>query len=384
MKERVTMPICFLALLCLFACQSKQSIENLPDQGPSVYTIDLNAKSVGFLDQIESISIFSFEETSESLLSMNSFFFDYEDGVIVVQEGEGTVFVFDKQGSFVSKFERKGDGPEEYKSMQNTVYRDGFIETYDMQKQRLVRYSLEGDFLSELKLPYRAMHVLHEDDKYLLSMGNKSEGDSANYNLIILDEEAQVLSKGLPIDKPVPFPIATGINEFKRVDDQVVFNALLTDSLMLIDGLEAKPFIKFDFGDDWFWTEEMYADGGKAMSAISQAVEEDGKVWIYTWAIGPNRIEMSYNTSFSNSRNGYVDRATGEFHHYDYGGWGDGKPQIRVVRFEGDELLLMMTSDTLDPLVQKLGEDKYRVLGGVSLERIMESENPVMVWVKFK
>ena len=179
----------FFFTLILISCQSESSEKVVTPDGPIIYPIDITAEGVDFLSQVESISIFGFEETEESLLKPSSLFFYHKDGVLVIEEQAGTIYVFDKSGSFVSKFNHKGDGPEEYGQMWNTVYRNGFVETYDMPKQQLVRYDLEGDFLGKLKLPHRANHLIYTGERYVLSMGNKIAEDSASNNIISVDNQ---------------------------------------------------------------------------------------------------------------------------------------------------------------------------------------------------
>ena len=365
--------------LCVFSCGVNGSDDSKSTLESTVYKIDLNADKVDFLSQIAAISIFGFEETEHSLLNPSSFFFNYENGVIVVDEVSGTVYLFDLEGRYLRKFNRMGRGPEEYQSMQNTVYRDDLIETYDVRGKKVKQYDLEGNFLSELKLPDETNHALFNDERYLLSVGNELKIDSTSHKIIFLDLEGKEYAQALPYNIPPPFPMRTNINDFAIAGEQLLYAALLTDSVVMIDGTDVKPFIRFDFGEDWFWTDEMYADG-EAMAALYNV----SKVWIYTWVLGPGRIEMTYSISFSEVRKGYVDRSTGQFYHYKFNAWGDEIPDIKSVRYEEDELLTIITPDVLDVFKSELGEGKYKVRGGVSLESIMASENPVMVRIKFK
>lgn len=369
---------CVLLFLGFSACQlQEQGNETLTDD-PTVYTIDLNAESVEFMDQIESISIFGFEETEESLLNSSSLFFSYEDGVIVVDEVSGSVYKFDANGNYSSKFNRMGGGPEEYQSMQNTVYRDGLIETYDVSKQRMSSYDLEGNFLKALKLPYRASHAIFNDGHYLLSIEIATKSDSLSQKIAFLDVEGQEYDRALPVYTPSPFPMRTTINDFRIADGRLLYAALLTDSVLVIDDSEVKSFIQFDFGEDWFWTEEIYANKN-AMDLLPTA----NKVWYYEWVLGPERIEMTFSISFSEVRRGYIDRKTGQFFEYKFKAWGGEYPGMRNLKFEDGKLLMVMTPDILDAFINELGEERYQ-LDALSLERIMDSENPTLVWVKFK
>lgn len=369
-----------LILVLVLSCQPKGLEESPPSLESFVYKMDLKAKSVDFLSQVESISVFGFEETEHSLLNPSSLFFNYEDGVLVVNEGSGTVYVFDVEGSYVKKFNRKGNGPEEYRSMHNTVYRDGLIEIYDVTGQKIMQYSLDGGFLSALRLPYKATHAIFNDGHYLLSIGHVLKGDTTSYKIALMDLEGKEYARALPFDTPPPFPALTDANDFRMAGNKLLFStALLTDSIWQVDGTDVKPFIRFDFGEDWFWTEEMYADGN-AMSAVSGA----NKVWIYTWVLGPERIEMTYNTDFIEPRRGYVDRSTGQFYHYKFNAWGGKNPDIRNVRFEGNELLMIMTPDLLEVFMTELGGEKCEITVDISLKDLLASENPLMVNVRFK
>gem|GEM_PF-6979394 len=370
---------CLLTVLFVSACESPEAKDTLTENGPFVYPIDLGAASVDFLDQVESISVFGFEESEESLLEISSLFIDYENGLIVVNESSGDVFVFDGEGSFVSKFNRKGGGPEEYDEMAYTVYRNGFIETYNYSKKRLVRYDLQGKYLGETKLPYQATYVLFDKDRYLVSMGGSSAFDSAKYNLRFMDVDGNEYGKALPFDTEIPFGIVSPINAFSALDDQILFNELLSDSIVLIGESDVTSYVKFDFDDQWFWTEDMYARGNESMGLINTA----NKVWIYNWAMGKDRIELSYNTSFQDYRRGFINRSTGEFRHYDYPSWGEEIPSIRSVRFEGGLLVTTMLSDVLDAFIDKLGEGRYSIESGQTLDELLQSENPIIVKIKF-
>lgn len=305
-----TLALLLLIFVSVFSCQSKSTVESAAVES-TVYKIDLKAESVDFLSQVESISVFGFEETEYSLLNQSSFFYNYEDGVLVIDEFSGTVYVFDTEGSYLKKFNRIGNGPEEYASMQNTVYRDGLIETYDPTTQKMMQYDLDGNFLDELKLPYRATHAFYENGHYLLSIANEYKVDTTSHKIVFVNLEGKEYAKALPFDTPPPFPLRTTINDFRMAGERLLYTTtFFLDSVLLVDGTDVKPFIRFDFGEDWFWNEEMFANE-EAMSFVNDVQ----KVWVYTWVLGPGRIEMTYSTGFSEPIRGYIDRSTGQFYH---------------------------------------------------------------------
>jgi basic membrane lipoprotein Med (substrate-binding protein (PBP1-ABC) superfamily) len=139
--------------------------------------------------------------------------------------------------------------------------------------------------------------------------------------------------------------------------------------------------LKLDFGADYFWNDpEMRNDGGKAMSEIGRR----GKVWIFIPKVGEKKIFMTYNTSFQDSEMLLVDRKSDEHRvlnmkknqEEDYG--------FNAIHWEGDRLLASFSSLDVAELSSELQEGIIKFRQGTTLEEIESSENPVLMWVKFK
>lgn len=375
----------FLTLLIsqlMFACQSKTADKSSEiDAAFTTYSIDIKAQSIAFSDQIESIEMLGFEETSESLIRPGAMFFPYEKGYIVVDENNGSVFFFDKIGSFERQFNHKGQGPEEYRTMQNTNYRDGIIETYVSQNQKMMQYGLGGNFIQSLDMPYRPANVIFFDKGYLLGMGNKVLMDSINYNLVFADDQMVAYKKSLRFEKSNAVPLAEGTNDFRIDGDRALFNPLFSDSVYQVKDDKVSPFIHFDFGEEWLWQDDfIHQSMDKSMDAMADA----GKVWLYTWVLGPDRIEITYVTGFGQSSTGFIDRKSKKFYNYDYDWLNRKGLPFMPISFIEDKLLVIFSPDVLGDFISAVGGENVKTIGTLSEVEVLQSENPVLVWVKFK
>lgn len=365
-----------LVALSVVACQSSQ--ENQVATDFSSYKIDVEASSVLFEEQIASLELLGFEESTKSLLNDKVLFFKSEEGYVVVDQDAGTVYLFDDKGAYRSKFNHKGDGPKDYKYMRHTQYRDGLIETFVLEAKKALQYDLEGNFIKSLEMPYFASHVFYHNDGYLLGMGNQVDLDSVYHDVIFTDSEMKPYAFALPFDKPKGVPLAGPDNEFRLFEDKILFNPFWTDSVYQINDNKASPYLRFDFGDAWLW-DEIPLSNDFNVNMIQ------GKVWSFTWVIGRNRIEINYMTDLDQPPGiGYIDRRTGKFSNYKYD-WSERQrlPCIPL-RFEDGKLLVTFLADELDNVIQTVGRNNVFTKGFLSIDDVLASENPVLVWLTFK
>ncbi len=369
----------FLLPFLIIACQTSEEGQSTNEtRAFRTYQIDVKAKSVLFEDQIASLELLGFEESPESLLNGDVLFFKSEGGYVVVDEKAGDVLLFDENGVYQSKFNRKGDGPKEYAYMRQTQYREGLIETFVLGTKKGVQYDLEGNFLQKLELPYFASHVFYHNGGYLLGMGNQVGLDSVDHDVIFADEQMKPYAFALPFDKPKGVPLAGPDNEFRLFNDKVLFSPFWTDSVYQINDNQASPYLRFDFGDAWLW-DEIPLSNDFNVNIIQ------GRVWSYTWVIGEDRIEINYMTDLDQPPGiGYIDRRTGKFLHYKFDWSERQRLPYMPLRFEGDELLAVFLADELGEIIQTVGDENVAVKGFLSIDEVLASENPVLVWVKFK
>ncbi|MFY0592876.1 6-bladed beta-propeller [Roseivirga sp.] len=372
-----------LIIILAVSCQEKKEEVTADTNSFKTYKISMKAEKTDFTDRVQRIEILGLEETGTSLLQPNALYFPHENGVVVINEGEGDVTSFDKQGKYISHFNRKGLGPEEYSSMASSNFRDGIVETISYNSLKMMQYDLQGNLLGAIKLPYVVNDALFFEDGYLLGMAFPIGIDSVKHNLILTDAQLKPTRYALPLNKPEGVPVTPPNNAFQLFKDNALFNPFWTDSIYQIKGSKVEPYAHLDFGDDWLWKDFPLTRSldGKTMDAMNKS----GKVWAYLMVYGEDRIEMNYSYSFEKPPGlGFVDKKSGKFYHYEHN-WSSSKTMPLVpIRYYGHQLLAVVQSDAIEELVSAAGNNNAKVIGAMSLEEISSSENPVLVWIDFK
>lgn len=376
--------VCSLCLISLFSCGSKNENQAEPPQNLDQFrsfNIDMNAPQRKITDLIESVRIFKLEETEESLLG-NVFNVTVHDHMIVFPNtSENTLYFFDDKGNFIRKLNKGGDGPEEYSSLWSYWFKGDTLKIYDNERPRVAFYSLQGDYLGAIKVPERANHVYEDERGYWLDMSLRFRGDSTNYELISYDHLMQNPKYFLPFNQQVGFPITTTTNSMTPYKDKMLYKQILNDTVYSIDGDELEPLAQMNFGSEFLWSDEEMRDNPQgAMNSIN----ESGKVWIVWPKIGERFIYLTYNISFQDSFDMLIDRVAGQQVKIDKRKTQEEKFGLMFNLWKNDEMLVGVNSLDLAEILGELSEEQYSFEEGSSLDLIESSENPAMMWVKFK
>lgn len=346
------------------------------------YPISLEAPRIKFSKLIEQIKIVKLEETEESLLG-NVYNITLHDDIIAFPNTkEKSLYIFNRRGEFVRKLNNSGDGPKEYSSLWSYWFTGDTLKIYDNERPRVVSYSLDGQYLTEIKLPRHAMHVYENERGYWLDLSHRFTGDTTNYELIGYDHSMRGPIEFLPFNQPFGFPVVTTTNSMTPYKDGLVYKQILNDSVYLIRGDKVEPLAHIDFGNHFLWSnKEMLKNPNIGMNEIRTA----NKVWMIWPKVGEELIHLSYNTSFQDSYQVILNRATGKHLQIDTKKDTGEKLGLMMDKWLGNNTMLIGISSTdLSDLLNDLDEDQYAFEEGSSLSVIESSENPALMWVKFK
>lgn len=376
----------FIFLLFVSSCGSKSeeqtSSSSLNRDAFKSYPIDLNAPKIKFADLIEEVEIVRLEETEESLLGSIFNVTLYKDLIVFPNVKEKSLYFFNNKGEYLRTFKRDGGGPKEYSSLWGFWFKGDTLKIYDNERPRVIFYDLEGNYLNEIKVPHNAMHVFENERGYWLDMSHRFSGDSTNYELISYDYKMENPISFLPFNQPFGFPIVTTNNSMTPYKREVVYKQILNDSIYKISGDHIEPFIHFDFGNNYLWKD---ADLLNSPNGGMGAIRESNKVWVIRPEVGEELIYLTYNTSFQDSFKVILDRRTGKHLHIDSRKSTDENLAIVIDRWLGNNTMLISIGSTdLADLLSDLEEIQYSFREGSSLAEIESSENPALMWVKFK
>ncbi|OEK04601.1 hypothetical protein BFP71_14160 [Roseivirga misakiensis] len=344
--------------------------------------IDSKSPKTEFSKQIATLSILGLEETERSLLDGISRLIQTEEDIIIFDDQLLTGYRFNKQGKFLNSINSVGKGPNEYEQITDVIYRNNNIEIYNGLREELLRYDKFGVFQDKLRIPYTPDRILFIENHYLLSRSNKPSLDSMNYHLIWLDDKMNELKRSNPYDKPNPFPLPLFFSDFRTFKNKTFYSLPFNDTIYGVSNGTAKPLIHFDFGEDWLWTEELL---NKQVASMRTVAQKNAPWWIYSWLVSDSRIEVSYYIGFEEIRDGFFNRETNKFYLYSYP-WEiqDAEPPHRWLGYEGDQTLMAISTDALELLLMELESDKYKTIGYLSLEQILNSENPVVLKIEYE
>ncbi|KYG78784.1 6-bladed beta-propeller [Roseivirga echinicomitans] len=367
------------------ACGSqKESIteeKNQTNDEFKVISLSIESEKRKLSDMIESIEIMGLEETDEGLLSGVYGLSEVKGRIIFPSGSEGNVFVYSDQGKFISTFNRQGDGPEEYGRIQHLWIKKDTLFIHDGQRGNINKYDFEGKYLGQIKPSIKPTHYYPYHDGYVGDMNGRPINDSLKFNVVFYDDQLKMTGMKNPYKNVIPFPIVTTVNSLAPYNDDLLYREIFSDTVFLIQDNTVKPLLKLDFGTEYLWNdEEMRADGQKAMNSI----EKSGLVWIFNSKVGNSKIYMNFNTSFSEAFWLLIDRNSESYYQIDNKKNVEESYAFAPIKWEGDVLLASLNSYDLAELIKEIGPGNATFKKGSTLESIESSENPVLLWVKFK
>ncbi|KYG80625.1 6-bladed beta-propeller protein [Roseivirga ehrenbergii] len=377
----------FLLLLVTFSCSKNTSEEEteavvVTDDFKS-YRLDGDQPQERFADLIESVEVVRLEETDNSLLAYVRNLQQTKDYLVFNSSTmESDVFVFDRNGAFVNKINRQGDGPEEYQAVSNIWMESDTLAVYTSSKKTVKRYSLEGDFISTVTLPVAGAHVHGYNGAYAMEMNYSPINDTSYYRYASLGKDLQLSGMYLPVDNKMDMWMSLSMNPISPYKDGVTLLRMMSDTVYRLSDNQFTPFIHFDFGQDWYWNESrdlLQAFGG-AMQTTDKLWSVHAQIsikaiWVYTFSgVSQEKAPPSY----------LIDRATGQIRSVDMRTKDKPKGVAVAMDWDDDRLIFTVQSPDMRSFLSELNEDQIKFRQGTTLEEIESSENPVLMWVKFK
>ena len=178
--------------------------------------------------------------------------------------------------------------------------------------------------------------------------------------------------------KRVPENIEGNISQLKEA---VFYSKPLTDTVyQIIDGQEYPKF-KFDFGDQWYWSNPK---SNVSMNRDIKVMLQGNNVYKVKPDIGKDYIMVSYNLNPKSQPKGIINKQTGRFTRFDMRKTNKEDYDINFLEWEDDRLVGFIAAYDFEEFIGNLKQDQYIIAGSVDLEEIFQSENPVLLKIKFK
>jgi len=251
MKHILTTLICLMLLIT--ACENKKVSFSLEDY---LHVIDLNKTEfvdIKLSELFASVTPIVLETTKESLIGNISKAVITPEYIIVFDASVAkALFLFRKDGTFLHKFGRVGNGPGEYSHIASFCYDNatGTIYMLDFHTNNVNLYDIHtGEFLKSIKLKndngfsqsiyYHAgelytglSNFTNNNEKKLLNRRNQATGsiEKSWFDL-------EIYSKNIDYIGTNPFLFGDG-NSFK-------FHTFFMDGIMSVEKGKITPFLTF-------------------------------------------------------------------------------------------------------------------------------------------
>ena len=372
-----------LLLLTAWSCAEKGASNDKKStnlDGFKTFKIDTEAKPVSIFELIEEVEIMRLEETEESLLSYIQNVYSVESRIIFPSGNDGSIYTYTKNGEFISKFSHVGDGPGEYEFIWSFWVNGDHIFVSDINRRSLISYDLEGNHLRSWKLPFYAKSFFTYDKGFVADLDYTAYQDSLQFNVLFLDENMEVKQMANPYSSPLILYVGSSVSSFQPYGKDLIYHGFKSDSVFLIENNEIRPLFKFDFGDEWLWTEETIKNNPRTTGLI----RETDLVWWADSYINEKWIYLSYKTSFKDVFRVLIDRNSGVQRAVKVNKNTATKYAMTPIKWEEDRFMVSLQSPDVRGYINDLGEEKVKFRQGTTLEEIESSENPVLMWVKFK
>ena len=182
MKNKLTtISIITLLLLSILSCNessnkekgaNERSKSNLKDNISTLKVYeDLNKKKTNYsLDEIANdMQLVTFETTDSSLISNIRVAFVTPQYICLIDRNK--LFFFDHSGKYHFTLDARGDGPGEYSSISDVMYDpdESVIIIHDMHKSKLMKYDMNGQFISDKDINGLGAIINLDTDYYVAS-----------------------------------------------------------------------------------------------------------------------------------------------------------------------------------------------------------------------
>ena len=157
MRMRIKSLTIFFFLLLFISCREQVSVHDaLHHAAIDIPSINLN--SISESDQLQmtvfadSVTHIKLETTDESLVGRISKILFFDNLLIIQDRQTHSVFVFDRNGKFINRIGRRGQGPGEYVSILRVMLNpdNRQIMVFDGASNKLIYYDLYGNFIREV------------------------------------------------------------------------------------------------------------------------------------------------------------------------------------------------------------------------------------------
>jgi len=243
----------FGVLCIIISCSSTQKKE-IETTG-KVIKIDVSGKiTENFPDIAQSISMLKLEESNEYPIGeIKKILLTNRKIYILDQQGAKSVFTYNRNGTLENVIHHVGLGVGEYVSPDDMDLdkESNNIVILDKNIRKLLFYSEEGKFLSDLRLDFYVNAFTVKNGNFIIDKGNDVYKRTDFNYITILNRNADNIANVLPIPDFLNQMAISPNNPLQQLKDTVLYMPSLNNAIYKIyDNMIEKKY-DIDFGAKW-------------------------------------------------------------------------------------------------------------------------------------
>lgn len=227
------------------------------DQKENTITIDLNkAKEYSYKDLFSRIELIPLETNEESVISegITAKTVFSQDAYFIQDRQQDIIAVFDKNGKYQYKIDRRGEGPEEYLGISDFEINQFTQQLEILQANGLIyTYSTKGKFLSKIELPasLQAVHYFKNITKDLIILYSKFNQERV---LLFSRSENKIIKKliDIPVFVAREAMMTPPRNPFYLYGQTVLFHEFTSNDIYSVEVDSLISYYSWDFGKSNF------------------------------------------------------------------------------------------------------------------------------------
>ena len=244
-----TIALATVVLVSFCSCRKEERTQQPP--GEIIRVDPKKAVTKSFEDIFDKIRFLKLETSDSSLIGkVKNMFVTTEK--IFVSDAQG-VFVFDHNGSFLSKLKRPGRAPGEYLAFTSLSVdtANSIFEVLDNRSQQIAIYDYNGHFIAKKDIPIVPLSFIKANNEYFFFTGNQYVSGYP-YSLVLASVEDEFVVRGqyfpVSLEKSKYMHIQFNYN-FYAYQDTIRFFRPLADTIYSILNHGSVPRYSVDFGE---------------------------------------------------------------------------------------------------------------------------------------
>lgn len=256
MKSILLLPLIY-AICLIFFGSCTQSSKNNKASSTDIVDIFVDPSTVkdGFdvADYFEEqIEIIVLETNEESLIGRIGKIIFQDEKYYILDSSTNSVLIFDKQGRYISKLSKVGQGPSDYTSLESLVVVDGNMWVSDTNVRSLIAYNNKFELIKRINLwnYLSPQDMVSIDDKiYIADNLNGFNTENILLGVYEIDNKDKDNVEGLFYGPRRPNEAASFSkhSQLSLSNDTCLCIYSYNDTIMQITGKDVKPKYKISF-----------------------------------------------------------------------------------------------------------------------------------------